>query len=151
MQSPLFSDECRSRFAICAILAWLNLAASSWGQSYDIDWYTLDAGGHMFSSGGGYEMGGTVGQNDSGEPPGITSTGGGYSLTGGFWNTYVSIPCFADLDGNRVVDIQDLAILLAHFGNVGGMSYSDGDLDFDGDVDVQDLAFLLAEFAVSCP
>jgi len=36
--------------------------------------------GHTFSSGGGYTLGGTVGQPDAG-----VLSGGGYTLAGGFW------------------------------------------------------------------
>ena len=50
------------------------------GQSYSIDWYKV-AGGGGTSTGGTYEVSGTIGQHDAGGP----MTGGNYSLTGGFW------------------------------------------------------------------
>ena len=53
------------------------------GGSYAIDWWTVDDGGIMFSTGGGYSLGGTAGQPDAG--PALS--GGGYALTGGFWFT----------------------------------------------------------------
>lgn len=60
-------------------------------------------------------------------------------------------PCISgDLDRSRSVDLQDLAVLLAHFGATAGASYSDGDLDADADVDLQDLATLLATFGATC-
>jgi hypothetical protein len=55
------------------------------------------------------------------------------------------------VDGDGDVDLSDLAILLAHFGTVGGMTYADGDFDGDADVDLQDLATLLAHFGETCP
>jgi hypothetical protein len=49
---------------------------------YEISWWTVDGGGYtrLASSGGGYELGGTVGQPDAG-----VLSGGGYTLGGGFW------------------------------------------------------------------
>ncbi|MCS6909623.1 MAG: hypothetical protein NZM11_03520 [Anaerolineales bacterium] len=41
----------------------------------------MDGGGATFSSGGGYELGGMVGQPDAG-----TLSGGNFTLAGGFWN-----------------------------------------------------------------
>lgn len=55
-----------------------------------------------------------------------------------------------DLDDDGDVDLQDLAILLAHFGTISGAEWSIGDLDNDDDVDLQDLALLLANFGASC-
>lgn len=59
-------------------------------------------------------------------------------------------PCFADLDLNNVIDIQDLANLLANFGRLGDATYFDGDLDCDRDVDIDDLALLLSQFGIFC-
>jgi hypothetical protein len=49
------------------------------GQSYSIDWFTIDGGGGT-SSGGVYAVSGTIGQPDAG-----VMSGGAYSLVGGFW------------------------------------------------------------------
>jgi hypothetical protein len=51
-------------------------------QTYDLSWWTVDGGGETFSTGGGYELGGTIGQADAG-----TLFGGGYTLGGGFWGS----------------------------------------------------------------
>ncbi len=48
---------------------------------YQVPWYTIDGGGVMFATGGGYEVGGTIGQPDAG-----TLSGGGYAVNGGFWS-----------------------------------------------------------------
>lgn len=47
---------------------------------YDLSWNTIDGGGYTFSEGGGYTLGGTIGQPDAGE-----MSGGDYTLYGGFW------------------------------------------------------------------
>lgn len=61
-----------------ALLAGGVLAQS--GGPYDLTWNTVDGGGHTFSVGGPYILGGTIGQADAG-----LMLGGGYSLAGGFW------------------------------------------------------------------
>jgi hypothetical protein len=54
-----------------------------------------------------------------------------------------------DLDGDRDVDLADLAELLSHYGTPSGANYEQGDLDFDGDVDLADLAALLAFYGTT--
>ena len=49
-----------------------------------IDWYKVAGGGGMNSTGGVYSVSGTVGQPDASG----AMSGGGYSLTGGFWALY---------------------------------------------------------------
>ena len=49
------------------------------GQDYELSWYTIDGGGNQ-SSGGDYELQGTIGRPDAG-----VIAGGPYVLTGGFW------------------------------------------------------------------
>ncbi len=51
------------------------------GPGYSISWWSVDGGGTMSASGGGYSLGGTAGQADAG-----VLTGGSYSLGGGFWH-----------------------------------------------------------------
>lgn len=57
--------------------------------------------------------------------------------------------CPGDVNGDGVVDLSDLAILLSHFGD-SGADPSDGDLNDDGNVDLTDLALLLSLFGTSC-
>jgi hypothetical protein len=55
-----------------------------------------------------------------------------------------------DINGDGLVDLSDLALLLANFGVTEGAGFDDGDLDGDGDVELQDLAILLARFGGEC-
>jgi len=55
-------------------------AVAQIGEGYDLTWNSMDGGGVMFSTGGGYSLGGTIGQPDAG-----LLSGGGYALGGGFW------------------------------------------------------------------
>ena len=80
------------RFAIVAALIVLLLVGTSSVSArrandpailptgYEITWYTIDGGGATVSTGGGYSLGGTIGQPDAG-----ALTGGAYALNGGFW------------------------------------------------------------------
>jgi len=58
--------------------------------------------------------------------------------------------CPEDLDGDGVIGLGDLSIMLANYGQTG-MSQADGDLDGDGDVDLSDLSVLLAVYGQNCP
>lgn len=58
-------------------------------------------------------------------------------------------PCIGDLNYDGNVGLQDLSILLAHFGSNGGGSAS-GDLDENGQVDLADLTQILSQFGTSC-
>jgi hypothetical protein len=66
--------------------------------------------------------------------------GAGAGILGGrLWLVAVGTPRFADLDGNDRVDANDLASLLAGWGQPGP-----ADLDWSGRVDSTDLAVMLA-------
>ena len=134
-------------FVIATLLATSAVAA----QDYNLSWYTVDGGGETFSSGGNFELGGTIGQPDA-NPTSATMTGGSFELAGGFWcgvSTPFVPPCPGDLDGNYRVDLFDLAEMLGHYGH-SGVSYQDGDLDQDGDVDLLDLAEFLGLYGTVC-
>jgi hypothetical protein len=64
-----------------AVIGLLLNAAAAPAQSYTIDWYKI-AGGGGTSTGGTYQVTGTIGQPDAGG----AMTGGGYSVTGGYWS-----------------------------------------------------------------
>jgi hypothetical protein len=69
--SPILGAEC---------LMFL-LASSALAQTYSINWATIDGGGGT-STGGVYQVSGTIGQPDAGP----TMSGGNFSITGGFWS-----------------------------------------------------------------
>lgn len=58
--------------------------------------------------------------------------------------------CPGDVNGDGIVDLTDLTILLANFGRVGDVSLMDGNLDQDNDVDLGDLTELLSNFGNDC-
>lgn len=134
----------RRNTVLACLVSLMAIPAAS--AQYDLSWYTIDGGGAMFSTGGSFSLGGTIGQPDAG-----VMSGGTFTLSGGFWPG-ASNPCelLADLDNDGDVDIGDLAQMLSHFGTASGATFSDGDVDGDGDVDIGDLAFLLSVFGTSC-
>ena len=60
----------------------MSASVPALARDYAIDWHTVDGGGALFSTGGTYELSGTIGQPDANE---LVMTGGAYSLAGGFW------------------------------------------------------------------
>ncbi|MBI5880370.1 MAG: hypothetical protein HZB53_22185 [Chloroflexi bacterium] len=63
------------------------------GSGYDLTWNVIGGGGATFSTGGGYSLGGTIGQPGAG-----AMSGGTYTLSSGFWsgvtnwlNTYLPV------------------------------------------------------------
>jgi hypothetical protein len=57
----------------------LDLSNTVANAQYTIPWFTIDGGGG-YSSGGNFELDGTIGQHDAGS----TMTGGNFALGGGF-------------------------------------------------------------------
>lgn len=71
----------RALLVICGVLLVMaSLAAAQAGNGYELSWWTVDGGGGTWSTGGGFQLGGTMGQPDAG-----VLVGGGYTLGGGFW------------------------------------------------------------------
>ncbi len=64
--------------ALAAALLVVSMVAAQSGGGYNLSWNTIAGGGT--SHGGGYALGGAIGQADTG-----TLIGGGYTLAGGYW------------------------------------------------------------------
>ena len=128
--------------AAATLFALLALTSTAHAQTYDLTWNTVDGGGAS-STGGVYELTGTIGQPDAG-----MLSGGIFTLKGGFWGG-IPGPCFGDLNNDRKVDLADLAALLADYGcNTGNCA---SDLTGDGNTDLGDLAAQLAVYGTICP
>lgn len=117
-------------FGLGALLA----ATAASLSAHELSWRTVDCGGGA-SSGGAFELVGTIGQADAG---GVMA-GGAFAVTGGFWTT-AGERCRPDLDGSGAVDVGDILAVLGAWGNPGGPE----DLDDSGTVDVGDLLIVLA-------
>jgi len=68
-------------FTIVLVLILFASGAALAAGSYDLSWWTVDGGGGT-SRGNGYTLNGTLGQPDAG----TLTSGGGYTLAGGFWH-----------------------------------------------------------------
>ena len=75
----------KPRFADILIACGALIGASRAEAQYSIDWYSVDGGGGV-SAGGNYDLRGTIGQPDAG-----TTSGGDYTLAGGFWGIVSAI------------------------------------------------------------
>ncbi len=64
---------------IVLLAASYTLVAAQTGNGYDLTWSTVEGGGGV-STGGAFEVSGTIGQADAG-----ALSGGGFSLSSGFW------------------------------------------------------------------
>lgn len=80
--------------------------------------------------------------------------GGAFVLAGGQpsahiaeWRECLSEPCPADVSSDGLVDLIDLNLVLANF----GQSSADGDATGDGNVDLADLNAVLGAFGTVCP
>jgi hypothetical protein len=104
-------------------------------QDWQITRHTVDGGGTTTSTGGGFELAGTIGQPDAG-----VLTGGNITLFGGFW--FPLVPANCNEDGG--VDLNDygLAEVCLEGPNrpTGAPPCPCFDLDADRDVDLEDMA-----------
>jgi hypothetical protein len=123
--------NCGGVFAFLAIVMGSALASE-----FEITRSTVDGGGVMRSTGGGFELSGTIGQPDAGK---MTSGDGELELTGGFW--FEERPDDCNSDGwIDLVDYDDFGECLS--GPDGGLPLPDCncfDLDSDNDVDLSDV------------
>ena len=108
---------------IAIAVAIFGLAPPASGQ-LDITWFTIDSGGHTFSNGGGFQLGGTCGQPDAG-----SLTGADFTLSGGFWlggNPLSAVPeepdwTDTDEDSGLPLELRITAGLMNPFRNETGI------------------------------
>jgi len=136
----------RAKQGIAGALALACVSAAA-AQVFTLD-RSVIAGGGGRSLAGVWELTGTIGQADAG----AVLTAGSFQLVGGFWLATPPPPpppCVGDTDGDRDVDLSDLAVVLGAFGTVS--ANMPGDLNGDGEVNLTDLAIVLSQFGVTCP
>jgi hypothetical protein len=104
------------------------LGGVAWADTYDLSWNTIDGGGAMFSTGGAFSLGGTIGQPDAQTPP--VMSGGSFALTGGFWAATDVCPMLGDINGDGVIDGQDVQLFVNCL--LGSNGTNCGCADFNG-------------------
>jgi len=136
LKEPLMTSRIRPGSAHLVAALLIPAAAA---QPYSIPWHTIDGGGVMWSAGGGWELGATVGQPDAGP----AMSGGGFVLAGGFWYGAPVPSASGDLDGDGDVDLDDYGVFSDCLsGPEGGVAAGceAADLNGDGYVDLDDFA-----------
>jgi hypothetical protein len=132
---------------IAVIPVLLALVATTALAQLAIDWSTIDGGGQTFSSGGSFELGGTIGQPDAG--PALT--GGAFELTGGFWPVANVCYCLGDMNHDGKKDGSDIQ----QFVNcvLAGGNCSCADVDQTGGLTISDVPLFVTDLlaGLNCP
>jgi len=132
-----FQNLIRNTFSVvlivCAISGQSVLAGS--GGTYVLDWSTIDGGGRN-SSGGKYNLTGTIGQHDA-----AYSKGWQYEILGGFWPA--GPLCF--------VEFEDFARFAQYWLLTGPGLPADLHEDVDNIVNYYDLKKFLDDWLCYCP
>jgi hypothetical protein len=130
-------NQFQTMFTVAAAV--LTLATSASAQ---VDNPVVSAGGAVLADGTMLVVGevaiGTIGTGPS-------------EIDLGAIPCWLETPCLGDIDGNGVVNLSDLTVLLSNFGTPTGAGLEDGDLQGDGDVDLSDLTLLLSVYGATCP
>jgi hypothetical protein len=137
-------------------LALLAGTSTAWAQ-YDLSWWTVDSGGAMWSIGGGYELGGTIGQPDANTTP---MTGGGFELAGGFWVSGIAGPalCPGDMNCDGRVTFADIDPFVEALAGESawnqhhpGCPWLNADCNSSGTVTFADIDPFVARIGTTCP
>lgn len=138
------SGTAHTFFKMFTVLA-VVVVGTAVAQDFEITRSTIDGGGVMSSTGGGFELSGTIGQPDAG----VLSSTSGLTLTGGFW--FGQSPFDSNEDGGiNLFDYRDLEVCAS--GPDGGLiapSCVCFDLDGDEDVDLEDVGAFQRMFSGS--
>jgi hypothetical protein len=108
------------------ILSLLPLTALA--QTYDLNWHAV-AGGGATGTAGAFSLSATIGQPDAQTPP--VMGGGNFTLTGGFWAAADVCPMLGDINGDGVIDGQDVQLFVNCL--LGSSGTNCGCADFNGD------------------
>jgi len=141
-----------NRVAIRVVVAAFGVGgvgSSALAQPFTLDWYTVDGGGGT-STGGLFEVSGTIGQPDAG-----VMSGGNFTLTGGFWVFGAGggpAPCDPDVNCDGSPDQGDVACMILAIAGDLSCICQDPDFNLDGSADQGDVAAIIGVVAGQpCP
>lgn len=117
------------------------LVSGAGASEFQITRSTIDGGGVMRSTGGDFELSGTIGQHDA-----AAMRAGEFELTGGFWFGLAPTDCNED----GLVSLPDhesfTSCLLGPHGGIDASPCPCFDVDGDGDITLSDYARLQRGF-----
>lgn len=123
--------------ALASLAGWPGPAQA---DVFDVPWWTIDGGGMLYSTGGAFELSGTIGQADAG-----ALTGGPFELTGGFWRG-TRASTLGDLNCDGVVNFDDINPFVlalsdppAYQAQYPDCNIMNGDCNSDGVIDFADI------------
>jgi hypothetical protein len=141
------------------LLLMLPLVIPTARAQYSVAWWTVDGGGALRSTGGDFELSGTIGQPDAG-----VLSGGSLQLHGGFWPGVPTLPyCRGDMNCDGVINWRDIDYLIAAqndnlsawmalFPPPGPQcAMLAGDTSLDGHVNWRDIDPFIALMNTTCP
>jgi hypothetical protein len=134
-----------------ALAALLSVSGITRGQNYDLSWHTVDGGGATFSTGGNFELGGTIGQHDASSFA-APMAGGSFSLVGGFWPAADSgCTCPGDMNTDSQKNGKDVQQFVTCV--VSGGTCGCADLNSSGTVDAADVSLFVSDLlaGAGCP
>jgi len=135
-----------------AVAAIMTIAAASGvaalADDFVLDWYRVNGGGVMWSTGGDFELGGTIGQADANE---TVMSGGSFELVGGFW----AVPpcwCLSDVNNDGFRDGLDVQAFIDCV-LAGSGDCACADVETNGVLDVNDIATFVDDLLAGdeCP
>ena len=121
----------------------LSCVTAAIADDFELDWFTTDAGGDMWTTGGELELSGTIGQPEAG-----AMSGGDFELAGGFWPGVPGEPQFqvGDLNCDGNLDAFDIDPFVLALTDPDGyeQQYPDcdrmlADCNGDGEIDAFDI------------
>ena len=127
------------------LVLFLSVTLVAFSQELDLDWWTVDGGGYMFSAGGAFELSGTIGQPDAG----VVMTGGDFSLVGGFWAT-PPCWCLSDVNHDGQRDGRDVQAFVDCLLASGG-DCACADVETDGVLGLADVITFVDDLLAGAP
>ena len=119
----------------------LALSGVALAQEFEMTRWTIDGGGVMRSTGGDFELSGTIGQSDAG-----VMVGGVLDVNGGFWFSVTPMDCNEDATVNLLDYVGFTQCLAGPQGEAATGSCRCFDIDGSGRVDLYDFSALQLAF-----